>query len=164
MANFAITNGSTAGSGTQQSLTTTYVSGVVSVGCSTANGGTTTFRRGKVYDILVGTNGTPADNFIEWEVARITTNSTATFVAAPPLDPADSIANTLACANSSTAGTVSVPDLWYVGVNQRASYRWVAAPGSELVWPATSSAGLVLRARSGGYTSTVTGSFLFQEQ
>lgn len=26
-------------------------------------------------------------------------------------------------------------DNFYVGVNQRAKYRWVAAPGSEIVWP-----------------------------
>ena len=164
MANFVLTNGSSAGAGTQNALASTYVGALLSVTCSTANGGTTTFRRGKIYDVLIGTNGTPADNFIEWDISRITTSSTATFVAAPPLDSADSVANCLAASNSSTMGTVSVPNMFYVGVNQRASYRWVAAPGSELVWPATSSAGFALRARSGGYTGTATGTLYAQEQ
>jgi hypothetical protein len=44
----------------------------------------------------------------------------------------------------------------------------VAAPGSEIVYPAVSSGtgsnGLALKVRSGGYTSTVTGTLMFQEQ
>lgn len=54
--------------------------------------------------------------------------------------------------------------IWNVGVNSRASYRWVAAPGSEFVYPAVSSAGLGLRALSGSYTGTATGAVLFSEQ
>ena len=49
-------------------------------------------------------------------------------------------------------------------MNQRASYRWVAAPGSELVYPALANNGFVLRAKSGGYTSTFTGAVLVEEQ
>lgn len=156
--NYSITNGSSAGAGTQQNLTTTYVSAVLGVGSSTS-----TPRRIAIYDVLVGTDGTPADNYIEWDISRVTTMSTATVVAAPPLDSADAAAVSVVTVNSSTAGTISVPNIWYVGVNQRASYRWVAAPGSELIAPATSSNGFQLRAKSGGYTSTVTGTFFFSE-
>ena len=39
-------------------------------------------------------------------------------------------------------------------VNQRASYRWVAAPGGELVVPATNVAGLGFRAKAPAYAST----------
>ena len=163
MANYTLTNGSTASAGTQQSVTTTYVQATLAVTCSTANGASTVFRRGKLYDVLVGTNGTPGDTFVEWDISRCTTSSTATFVNAPPLDPADSVPNTLGVVNSSQHGTISVPNLFYIGMNQRASYRWVCAPGSELVWPATGSNGLVVRPR-GSYTSTVTATIQFQEQ
>src|SRR5678815_4230880 len=146
MANFTLTNGSTASAGTQQSVTTTYVQATLELTSSSA-----TVRRGKIYDVLVGTNGTPGDTFVEWDISRCTTSSTATFVASPPLDPADAAANALAVVNSSQHGTISVPNLWYIGMNQRASYRWVCSPGSELVWPATASNGLVLRPR-GSYT------------
>lgn len=164
MANYTITNGSTTGSGTQQPTAAAYTGNVILTSCSTANGGTTTFRRLKWYDILVGTNGAPADNFMEFEVARTTQSSTATFVAAAPLDPADAVHNALVAVNSSTFGIVGVPNLWYIGMNQRASYRWVCAPGSELVCAATSSNGLQLRMRSGSYTGTCTGTVMFQEQ
>lgn len=158
MAMYSATNGSSASAGTQQNLTTTYVGAILGL-----NSSQSTPRRGKVYDVLVGTNGTPADNFIEWDISRVTTSSTATLITPQPLDFADAAAASVVTANSSTAATISIQNLWYVGVNQRASYRWVSSPGSELVWPATSSNGLQLRARSGGYTSTVTGSWMWIE-
>jgi len=163
MANFTQTNGSSGSAGTQQALATTYGGSVLSV-----VGPTTTPRRGKIYDLLIGTNGTPADNFIEWDISRVTTGSTSaaggTLITPQSLDPADAAATSVCTVNSSLTATISVQDILYVGVNQRASYRWVAAPGSELVWPATSSNGFALRARSGGYTGTATGNWQFQEQ
>lgn len=159
MANYVATNGSTASAGTQQSLSTTYGGAILGL-----NGPTSAPRRGKVYDLLIGTNGTPADNYVEWDISRVTTSSTATIVTPQPLDSADAAATTVTTVNSSAAGTISVQNILYVGINQRASYRWVAAPGSELVWPATSSNGLQLRARSGGYTGTATATWMWQEQ
>lgn len=160
MANFVITNGSTSGGGTQQPTTTTYVGAILGLTSSSV-----TARRFKIYDVLIGTNGTPADNFVEWDISRVTASSTTTVLAAQPLDSADATALTVATVNSSTFGTItSGSNVFYVGVNQRASYRWVAAPGSELVSPATSSNGFQLRCRSGAYTGTATGTIYFQEQ
>lgn len=158
MANYSATNGSTASAGTQQNLTTSYVSAILGL-----NSSQSTPRRGRVYDVMVGTNGTAADNVIEYDISRVTTSSTATIITPQPLDFADAAAASIVTSNSSTMGTIAIQNVWYIGVNQRASYRWVAAPGSELVWPATSSAGLQLRARSPGYTSTVTGTWLWNE-
>lgn len=163
MARYSVTNSTLGGTGTQQSLTTTYKT-LCAVYASTT-GTTSLVRRGKVFDILVGTNGTPADNAIEWSLGYLTSPSTSAIVTANPLDQADAVAASGVIANSTTEGTfASSGERWYVGVNQRASYRWVAAPGSEIVWPATSSAGYGLRARSPGYTGTATGAMLFEEQ
>lgn len=164
MANYTTTNGSTTGAGTQQALAAAYGGVIISVTCSTANGGSATPRRGKLYDLLIGTNTAPADNFLEFDISRVTASSTATFLACLPLDPADAVHNALVAVNSSTPGTLSGPNLFYLGMNQRASYRWVCAPGSEMVWPATASNGLTLRARSGAYTGTATGTIMWQEQ
>ncbi len=160
MANFAITNGSTSNGGTQQPTTAAYTGALI--GITAASTGP---RRNKIYDILIGTNGTPADNFIEWDVSRITAASTTTVLAAQSLDNADGAAVSTVTVNSSTFGTITTgSNVFYIGVNQRASYRWVAAPGSELVSPATSSAGFQLRCRSAAYTGTATATVLFQEQ
>lgn len=160
MAKYSITNGSTSGAGTQQNTAATYVGALL--GLTGANAAP---RRIKVYDVLIGTNGTPADNFIEWDISRITTASTATTATPQPLDQADAASLTTTTVNSSQFGTITAnSNVFYIGVNQRASYRWVAAPGGELVSPATSSAGFQLRARSVGYAGTATGTFHYEEQ
>ena len=185
MANFSVNNSTAAGfGGTSQAMTTTFKSfAIITVGSSSVTSGAPSGgaaspynpRRGKVYDILVGTNGTPADNFMTFDLSRLTAvNSTVTtgYVGAISsvsslfaLDPADGLIQAFAVANTSAeTGNTFSNSLWSVGVNQRASYRWVAAPGSEFLYPAVSSAGLALRALSGGYTGTVTGTVLFQEQ
>lgn len=160
MAKYSITNGSTSGGGTQQPTAVAYTGALI--GLTGANAAP---RRNKIYDILIGTNGVPADNFIEWDISRITAASTTTSATPQPLDPADATSLTTTTVNSSTFGTITAnSNVFYVGVNQRASYRWVAAPGGELVAPATSSAGFQLRVRSAGYTGTATGTVHFEEQ
>ena len=184
MANYGVTNS------TQFTAQTTCLStyqALFSVAASTANTGAgglvTGLRRGKLYDLLVGTNGAPADNYIEWVVHRIT--DTAQTLAGNissvssqfALDLADNGFAAHAGVNGSSNPSSTVYGFlsaggipWYVGVNQRASYRWVAAPGSEIVWPAVSSGtggnGLALsfRSASGGYTGPGTCTVMFQEQ
>ena len=165
MANYVITN-STQNAGTVQVAITANSSqgSTITVVASTISG---QVCRGKVYDMMVGTIGTPADSFCAWSLYRVTTigGSTATsVVTGQALDPADSVPRSYSLANSTTMGTVaSSGEAWYVGVNQRASYRWVAAPGSEIVWPATSSNGVTLRV-SGTATVTPSAAMYFQEQ
>ncbi len=158
MANYAISNGSSG-----QATTTTYRTLLM----VWASSGTQALRRGKVYDLLIGTNGTPADNYMQWDVSRTTTTpTTGTATAINPLDTSDASAAALAQINLGTteATITSSSSLLNVGINQRASYRWVAAPGSELVFPATAANGLAVRTLSGGYTGTATAAVMMQEQ
>jgi len=122
-------------------------------------------RRGKVFDVLIGTNGTPADNYLQWDISRMTADGTGSAVTPNPLDPADVAALATAKSNYTAEPTIAAnSSLFNVGVNQRASYRWVAAPGSELLFPAVAGNGLALRALSGGYTGSATGDFMYEEQ
>lgn len=163
MANYSVTNSTLGGTGTQQAMTSTYKT-LCAVYASTT-GTASLVRRGKIYDVLMGTNGTPADNAMEFSIGALTSPSTSSLVVANSLDQADAVAASGTIANSTTEGTfTSSGERFYIGINQRASYRWVAAPGSEIVWPATSSAGFGLRARSPAYIQTATGEMLFQEQ
>jgi len=152
MAKYAIT-------GTQATVSGSYKS-VLSIAATTG-----ALRRGKVYDLLIGTNGTPADNYLQWDISRMTAVGTATSVTPQALDPADVAALGTAANNYTAEPTVTAnSSLLNVGVNQRASYRWVAAPGSELVFPATANNGLALRTLSGGYTGSATGDYMYEEQ
>ena len=157
MANYAVNNGL---GGTLQAITSTYKT-LLAVTAQT-----TSLRRIKVYDVTFGTLGTPADQTYEFDISRQTAAATGTTVTPNPLDPADAAAFTVGTANATVEGTITAASsVFYLGINQRASYRWVAAPGSELVGPATNLAGLAIRTRSAsGGTATATAAFLFQEQ
>ncbi len=184
MANFAITNSTAVGGGKAAEAIGTSFKSMIFMGNSSATSSLTgagNFRRGKIYDILVGTIATPADNFLVYDVTRITLGATvsgssqggiSSISSGLGLDLADAFGfvNYVAINSSAEAGIAATNELWMVGINQRASYRWVAAPGSEFVWPATSSAttsnGMAIRANSsgGGFTSLVSVNCLWQEQ
>lgn len=182
MANFSVSNSTALTVGNAPAaLTTTYKTQIVINNSTTSTntlGSGGVLRRGKLYDILVGTNGTPADGAVQWDIIRVAGGTStplaggiSSFSSLFALDPADNF-GFVNCAgiNSTieTAFTASV-EAWYVGVNARASYRWVAAPGSEIVWPAVASGannGLAGRALAvgGTYTGTATLNWLWQEQ
>lgn len=144
--------------GTKQALAATYKT-IIALTAATA-----TLTMAVLYDMTVATNGVPADNALEWDVSRTTVAGTGTIVVANPLQPAHRVAGTVATANYTIEPTVTAASsLLQFGMNQRASYRWVAAPGSEMIVPATNAFGLVVRAKSAAYTSTVTASLLHEE-
>jgi hypothetical protein len=158
MANYSASNGL---AGTLQAITSTYKS-LLSL-TAAASG---TIRRGKLYDVTFGTLGTPADQTYEFDISATTAVGTATAVTPVPLDAADAAFSGVGAANMTAEPTVTATSSkFYLGINQRASYRWVAAPGSELVYPATASNGLVIRTRSAsGGTATATAQFYLAEQ
>jgi hypothetical protein len=114
---------------------------------------------------------------MEWDVIRVT-GGTSTHALAGGVSSISSafctdMSNPYGSVNLITINTsiettfTQLAEVWYVGVNQRASYRWVAAPGSEIVWPANASAvasnGVSARVRSGAYTGTATMTLMFSE-
>lgn len=108
----------------------------------------TTPRRIKWYDLIVGTTNTPADAAVRWTVTRVSAAGAGTATAVTPaiVDPADAAALT-DCHENFTAEptTYDAVPLLAIALNQRASFRWVAAPGGELVTAATASIGAGIR-------------------
>lgn len=167
MGRYAASNNIGTGGGTQVALTTSYKTLLNAYG---AAGGGTALRRGKIYDLLIGTNGTPADGVVEWDISRFSATAvlTATTITPNPLDTADAAMLGTSTANATTENTYvnngASASVFYVGVNSRASYRWVAAPGGELIYPATVLAGLGVRAKGTAYSSTATAQLHIEEQ
>lgn len=144
----------------QQNLTTTYKT-LVQINAAT---GATTLRRGWVYDIMVGIDGTPADNVINWIVNRNSSQGTGTTHVPTPLEQGDAACLLAGRVNHTIEPIVTdQTGLLQVAVNQRASYRWVAAPGGEFVVPAVDVNGIGVRAKSPAYASTGTASMSFWE-
>ena len=170
MALYSITNSTNFGAG-QVAITTTDITLIAIIASTIAPAPVIQLSRAKIFDLLVGTNGTPGDTALMWSVQRATAGSTTAFTGYASsvntaLDQADATTKMSVVVNSCqetgyTYTATNVP--WYVGVNQRASYRWVAAPGSEIVLPATSSAGAGLRVKSPTYTGTGTATTFWSE-
>jgi hypothetical protein len=99
-------------------------------------------RRFQLYDLMVGSDATPADNASLWEVQKRTGTATAgSSVTGQPLDDSDTIPSTLVGNQAPTVNGAGSGVKLSIPLNQRATFRWVAAPGSEIVSPATTSNG-----------------------
>ena len=159
MAKYAL---STLSSATAQSMTTTPGKTLLSI---TAATGATTLRRAWLYDLTVGTDGTPADNAMVFYVNRQTSASTGTADTPAPLDFGDAACLTVGTVNYTIEPiqALATGHLLTIPMNQRASYRWVAAPGGELIMPAVNVAGLGVRVYSPAYTGTSEATIHFWE-
>jgi hypothetical protein len=129
-----------------------------------ASAATATLTRSAVQDILVGAREQPntTDCPIVYDAIRSTTTGTSTTITPQPLDSTNRASGTVAWMNFSAEPTGTII-LLTLALNQRASQRWVAAPGSELIVPAINLNGVSLRARSTNYASTVAASLIFLE-
>lgn len=122
-------------------------------------------RRGKLYDVDFACTTAADDGVTEYVIRRVTGSATGSAVTPNPLDPADATTEMDAKdtvtvdAASFAAGT----QLYRAGMNNRATFRWVAAPGGELVFPATASNGLSV-GLSAASTKTYAGCAHVEEQ
>ncbi len=145
--------------GTQQVMTTTYKT------CLSVSAQTTGLRRAHIYELNLGVDGTPADNVVVWDVSRQTTAGTGGAAVTPLVtEPADTASTMVAYANpTAEPGITATSSMLTVAVNQRATYRWVAVLGQELVIPATNLNGIATRALSPVYTSTFLATVMWLE-
>lgn len=138
--------------GTQQAISTSYKT-LLRIAASSG----TSLQRGKIEEFVFGTDGTPADAAMSADVSRCTAAGTETSVTPVKLDAGDGVFLGTAGANSTVEPTVTAASrLMGWGFNQRATMRWVAAPGQQLVYPATDANGFVFRLKSPAYTGTAT--------
>lgn len=144
---------------------TRTASATLSVGALTAAASNP--RRYKLYDYVFGSaEATPADGNSLWQIQRCTTAGTAGSAVTPvSVDPGDTVAATTVGGQAHsadptlTAGAI----LLSVGLNQRATFRWVPVPGKELIVPATASNGLAFRTPTAA-TVTATAQAWIEEQ
>ncbi len=102
-------------------------------------------RRAKVYDWTMGSSSAPADNTFTHIAQRQTAAATGAAVVPSSLDPADTLATTIIGLDTVTVdGTLTAATIVFrKALNQRATFRWVAAPYGELIIPATASNGFM---------------------
>lgn len=112
--------------------------------------------RGWIYDVVIGSDATPADLAGNFTLSRFTAAGTATAVTPLALDQGNPAPLLTSGKNHSAEPTYAAgSELMQFGLNQRATFRWVAAPGGELVVPATAANGIGTRTSSHGGTPNV---------
>jgi len=123
--------------------------------------------RGRIHQFIIGSDATPADVATEFAVLRHTTAGTAgSAIVEKPVDPLGSAA---AC--NLRGGTMSEPtyeavatdSLLQIGLNQRATFTWIANPGRELCTVVGTANGIGLRSVSSGGTPNINHSLCWDE-
>lgn len=104
-------------------------------------------KRAKIFEFTTGfTLASPADILLSVTAQRfITADGVGTSRTPNPLDPADGPATITCLQNHTTEPTTYTTDeeVWGpIGQHMRATYRWVASPGKEIVIPNTASVGV----------------------
>lgn len=121
--------------------------------------------RPKVYEFNSGSDATPADTSAKFSWRRTTANfGTPVNVTPNALDPGDPASLATFSTPGGTAPTITAnSDLYQWAQNGRANFRWVAAPDSELVLPATAANGLALMSVVAGTAQNYAWSVLWAE-
>lgn len=115
--------------------------------------------RPRIFDAIMGSSATPADQAGNIVIGRTTTTGTAASNPTPgQTDPGDVAATATAGITHSAEPTYSAVFFGTIPLNQRASFRWVANPGFECIVPATASncGGIKRNSSTANYVSTAT--------
>ena len=118
----------------------------------------------KVYDLIFGPNVVPVSGLFIYEAERTTTTGTGTSVTPEPLDAAHGLAAEVAARSLATAEPTNTgaPAL-SVPMFSQATFRWAAAPGSELMSQLTANAGWGFASRSPALTTATRCTALHEE-
>jgi hypothetical protein len=122
--------------------------------------------RARIYDLLVGCKATPADLASQFAIQRTTGIGTEGSGFSPvnldPDGPASQSDFGVGVFSAEPTKT-SAKELLTLSMNQRATVRWVAAPGGELLIPATQNYGAALNCVGSTGTTAHEGTVFFEE-
>lgn len=124
-----------------------------------------TTTRGWIYDIIIGSDATPADVATEFNIIRGTISGTGSSTPTPrALDPGNPAALLSAKVGTFSGQTKTANSaMLNIALNQRATFRWVAVPDSEIVIPATSDNWVGLESIASGGTPNINCTMMWQE-
>lgn len=122
--------------------------------------------RGRITEVIVGSVATPADQAADFYLGRTTAVGTEGSGFVPsnldPGGPAGEMDSGLGAFSAEPTYTANKLLLDF-SLNQRATFRWVANPGYELIMSATQSHGAGLKTASSTSTQTHGATIFFEE-
>lgn len=114
-----------------------------SITALTLGSNASTAQRNYLAEYIVADEGTPADNVVLHTLQRCTALGTSTAVTSTLLDLADRAAQAAVGENHTAEPTYTAnTEVAEFALNTRATFRWVAAPGFEIITPATVASGV----------------------
>lgn len=120
--------------------------------------------RPRVYDIVLSSPSTPNDYSAEFLLQRFSADGTGTSVTPQKLDFDDRAAVATSKHTYTAEPTLTANEiLLQLAHNQRATCRWVAQPGSELVIPALAGDGIALLCNAVSTQFTESATIFFTE-
>lgn len=120
--------------------------------------------RPAIYEFTFGSSGSPANQAASVLFQRSTTVGASTGFTPVALDPANPAATTTAGFTYTTGPTLTANAYLYrFGINQQATFRWIAATGSEMVMPTTSANGIMVLNPAVSSTWSAEATMLFSE-
>ena len=111
---------------------------------------------GKVHQLIIGSDSTPADVATRLDVLRHTAAGAAgTTVIEKPDDPQAAAASCNLRGGTMTEPTYEADFLLEIALNQRATFTWISNPGRELRTAVGTANGIALRSIVSGGTPNV---------
>lgn len=125
----------------------------------------TTAIRPALFELLTGNLGTPADAAIDCLLKRFdTADGTGDSPGSDALDPGDPAAAGVVQGNHSVEPTYgSLANPLHFGLNMRATFRWIAAPGKEIKAPAIATEGWGFQSIHASQTTEFTCTLMWEE-
>lgn len=121
--------------------------------------------RGKINNIIVSSGASPDDQANNFEVKRTTGVGTEGSGKTPnPLDP-ETVASSFDAGEGHSVEPTEAAnsELLAFSLNQRATFSWLANPGSEIILPATTNNGASVVRRSGTGQYVLDCTVIFEE-
>lgn len=120
--------------------------------------------RPKVFDILISSPSTPNDYSAHFFLQRFSADGTGSAVTPQPLDFNERAAVATSKHTYTAEPTLTANEILLdMAMNQRATVRWVAVPGRELVIPALAGDGLSLLCNAVSTQFTAAATIFFEE-
>jgi hypothetical protein len=125
--------------------------------------------RGRIHQVIVGSDATPADVATEYALLRHTTAG-ITPATTPVAKASDPLMNPAACtlaggtfATEPVYEAVATNGLLQIPLNQRATYTWIANPGREFATVIGTANGIGLRSVASGGTPNTNATLAWDE-
>lgn len=128
--------------------------------------GATSPRRLSLFEFIIGSDHVAADNAFQYNLKRVTNEDATpggTAVTPTKIDSQDPVALSNGVEGPAAEPTYEAGQLLEIGLNQRATFRWIAVPGKEFKVVATEDYGFGIFVAQAATAVVANATMLYEE-